>query len=287
MLSIPSEILQKCEKIKLIFFDIDGTLLNEHGQWGEDLPKELGRLHNQGIKLAVASGRPSFAAQFIFDVLPITDAGLFCTGAQLYDPVQKNQLKVHTLELKRVAELYEKAKGLGVYTEFYTQEAFFVPQITDVTRIHAEHLRVQPLVVPSTELLQQTPSFTKLLLGNDERIAPGQLELLAEAFPDMEFAFANFLACPGWRFASVISRAACKKAAFNSLLEYHDVKSEEVAAFGDSHSDEVFIEQAGLGVAMGNATSEVLKRKADYITASVDHGGVEKLLKYIGTPDRL
>lgn len=279
---MPSKVLQQCKKIKLIFFDIDGTLLNKQGQWGDELPKELSRLHKQGIKLAIASGRPSFAAQFIFDKLPITDAGLFCTGAQLYSPVQKAPLKVHTLNNKRVIELYEKAKALGIYTEFYTEDAFFVPEITDVTRIHAEHLRVKPVVISSTELLQQAPALTKLLLGNYERAAPKQLESLAQVFPDMEFAFANFLACPGWRFASIISNSACKKTAFNTLLEYHNVKAEEVAAFGDSHSDEVFIEQAGLGVAMANASSEKLKQKANFITTSVDDGGVEKVLKYIG-----
>ena len=280
---IPQKIIEQCQKIKLIFFDIDGTLLDEHGQWGVGLPEQLARLSEQGIKLAIASGRPSFAAQFIFDELPITDTGLFCTGAQLYNPITKKSLATHSLELDRVEAIYQRAKELNIYTEFYTEEAFFVPALTDVTRVHAEHLRVNPVVVPGDNLLQKQPKLTKLLLGNDERMAPGLLESLAQEFRDFEFAFANFLACPGWRFANVISPNACKKTAFDQLLKHHGVQADEVAAFGDSHSDEVFIEQAGLGVAMGNATSEPLKQKADYITVNVEAGGVEQVLRYIGS----
>jgi len=281
---IPTNIIEQCQKIKLIFFDVDGTLLDEHGHWGHGLPKQLARLSEQGIKLAIASGRPSFAAQFIFDALPIIDTGLFCTGAQLYNPRTKKSLTTHHLLLARVNAIYHKAKALNIYTEFYTEEAFFVPALTDVTRIHAEHLRVSPSEVSGDIFLQAEPELTKLLLGNDERVAPGQLESLAEEFPEFEFAFANFLACPGWRFASVISRAACKKTAFLQLLEHHGVQADEVAAFGDSQSDEIFIEQAGLGVAMGNATSDRLRQVADYITGNVEHGGVEHVLKFIGSP---
>jgi len=281
MVKLPLEVIEKCQNIKLIFFDIDGTLLNTHGHWSDTLAAQLLRLNKQGIKLAIASGRPSFAAQFIFDALPIVDAGLFCTGAQLYDPRVNTSLELHCLLVERVQLLYQRAQTLNIYTEFYTQTAYFVPEFTDITAVHAKHLRVKPSIVSPHELLATTPKLTKLLLGNNETIAPGKLDLLASQFPDMEFAFANFLACPGWRFASVISRDASKHTAFASLLNYHNVNASEVAAFGDSHSDETFIELAGLGVAMGNG-SEALKQKADYITESVDNHGVEEVIRYMG-----
>ena len=38
---------------------------------------------------------------------------------------------------------------------------------------------------------------------------------------------------------------------------------------------------AGIGVAMGNG-SDLLKQKADYVTASVDDDGIEKALLHFG-----
>ena len=47
------------------------------------------------------------------------------------------------------------------------------------------------------------------------------------------------------------------------LKEYYNFGMENVIAFGDNHNDETLIAQAGLGVAVANAT-EQLKSLADY-----------------------
>ena len=50
-------------------------------------------------------------------------------------------------------------------------------------------------------------------------------------------------------------------------------------AFGDGGNDLSMIRQAGIGVAMGNASDE-LKRNADYITTSVDDDGILNALNF-------
>lgn len=50
-------------------------------------------------------------------------------------------------------------------------------------------------------------------------------------------------------------------------------------AFGDGGDDLSMILQAGTGVAMANAT-DTLKQTADYITDSVDEGGIQNALKH-------
>ena len=52
-------------------------------------------------------------------------------------------------------------------------------------------------------------------------------------------------------------------------------------AFGDGGNDITIIQQAGIGVAMGNAVPE-LKQVADYITTSVDEHGVREALIHYG-----
>ncbi len=127
------------------------------------------------------------------------------------------------------------------------------------------------------DVLERQGVVTKLLLGVNKQQFPRLLQELAQEFGECEFAFAGFLAKPDWLFASVVSKKANKKNAFEFLVNYHGVKQSEVVAFGDSHSDETFIELAGLGIAMGNATENV-KKCADITTSSSDAGGVEKIL---------
>ena len=48
-------------------------------------------------------------------------------------------------------------------------------------------------------------------------------------------------------------------------------------AIGDGFNDLSMIEYAGLGVAMGNAATEV-KERADHVTASNDENGVARVI---------
>jgi len=261
----------------LIFFDIDGTLLNTQGHYSNNLKTELNRLAKKGVKLAIASGRPSIAAQFIFDDLPLTDAGLFCTGAEIYNPKKKQHIQTHYLSLDDINSLYEKVKMQGLYCEFYTKKFYTAGNDSDIANVHSKHLRIKPKLLPAQELYKHGIPITKLLLGTNYKKNSGALERLASDFPQFEFAFAHFLARPEWLFTSVVSPLADKTKGFNQLLDYHNVTAEKVMAFGDSHSDSVFIQNAGMGVAMGNASDD-LKALANFTTLSADEDGVAATL---------
>lgn len=261
----------------LIFFDIDGTLLDTEGHYSQRLECELKRLADLGVKLAIASGRPAIAAQFLFDNLPLTDAGLFCTGAEIYHPKQKQHIQTHCLSTEDIGCLYEKIKQQKLYCEFYTCDFYTAGNNKDIASIHSQHLRVKPKIISEHDFIQQNIPITKLLLGVNNHTHRGALEKLAADFPLLEFAFAHFLARPDWYFASVVSPLANKEKGFKQLLNYHNVSADQVMAFGDSQSDSVFIQQAGMGVAMGNA-NKALKELANVTTLSADEDGVAILL---------
>lgn len=274
-ISLPQQF--KDFKPSLIFFDIDGTLLDTQGNYSPTLQQQLQRLKNQGVKLAIASGRPAIAAQFLFDELAINDAGLFCTGAELYNPKKQEHLQLHCLAVDELKFLYERIRFHKLYCEFYSSRFYTAGNNSDISSIHSQHLRVSPQDMAPKQILEGDFPLIKLLLGTNNKKAANELELLALEFPQFEFAFAHFLARPDWVFASVVSRAANKEMGFKQLLDYHQVNAKEVMAFGDSHSDMVFLEHAGLGVAMGNAGDKV-KAVADMVTLSADDDGVAKIL---------
>lgn len=282
MLSAADQDLLRAFKPQLIFFDVDGTLLNTQGQYSPGLKQQLLRLHTQGVKLAVASGRPSIAAQFLFDELPLHSAGCFCTGAELYNPQTQQHLQCHSLDKLAVAQLYQQVQRSGLYCEFYTPGYYTaMPSLDEshraLTEIHSQHLRVKPRTQHAAAVLESQEPVLKLLLGANEQTHGKQLHTLVDDFPQFDFAFAHFLAYPGWLFASVVSSAADKNQGFTQLLDYHQVESKHVMAFGDSHSDVMFLNNAGLGIAMGNARDEI-KTQADMATFAADDDGVARTL---------
>ncbi len=267
---------------KLFFFDVDGTLLDAYGQYSKTLKPHIMRLKETGCKFAIASGRPAIAAQFLFDELEINDAGCFCSGAEVFDPQKGKQLYSKPLESRTLSKLYKKIKKHDIYYEWYSDNEYGtdIAKTDDayaITEVHSDHLRVLPQNASLADVLDRECVITKLLLGVNKQQFPRLLQELAQEFSECEFAFAGFLAKPNWLFASVISNKASKKNAFEFLLNYHGVKQSDVVAFGDSHSDEVFLKLAGLGVAMGNATENV-KKCANMTTASSNAKGVEKVL---------
>jgi Cof subfamily protein (haloacid dehalogenase superfamily) len=259
--------------IQLVFFDVDGTLLAQDGNYSPLLKQQIHRLHSMGVKTAIASGRPSYAAQFLFEELGICDMGVFCTGAEIYHPSVKQHIQLHTLDNDRVILLTQRAKALGIYCELYTPNYHAVAQVSDISLVHAEHLRVAPLIADLEAVLLDELPIIKLLLGRDKASNEISLSLLASEFSELEFAFAHFLARPNWEFASVISPLANKQTAFELITGHYNIAAENVMSIGDSPSDISFIQQAGVGVAMGNASAQV-KAEANYITLSADDDGV-------------
>lgn len=271
-MQLPLHLLETAVDIKLAFFDIDGTLLDSQGHIHRDLYPAIQLLKGRGIKMAVASGRPFFAARVVIDELGLSDAGMFYTGAHLYDPLKEKTLSECYLTPEAALSIVRAAQELGLYIEAYTSDEFFVPDVTSITEVHAAHLRVHPKVCNLDELVRSKP-IAKLLVGVNLVEQGDLLSPLELCFPQQIFARAYLTAYPDWQFASVIAGVATKERAFQQLLTHHQVDAKQVVAFGDAESDMDFLRMAGIGVAMGNANANV-RASADWVTKTADQAGV-------------
>ena len=62
-------------------------------------------------------------------------------------------------------------------------------------------------------------------------------------------------------------------------MEIHNINMDEIITFGDGENDEEMLAFSPLSVAMGNAPEKV-KRKASYVTSSIDEDGIYNALKH-------
>lgn len=265
--------------IRVAFFDIDGTLLNHDGHYSERLQRAMAATHAARIKTAIASGRPPYAARFLFDELNITDAGVFYTGALVYEPASGAILQASPLSAADVEQLIRRARQLGVYTEVCLADHYCVENRPLISQVHSRHLRVEP-VLGTFDALDATEPVLKLLFAVDEQLQPGLLQQLEAEFAHLTFAYACLSSHPHWSFVSVIAPAACKQLAFQRLLAHYGVGADQVLSFGDADSDRDFLQQAGLGVAMGNAKPDI-KAIADRVTVSAADDGVARVLELL------
>ena len=71
---------------KVVVSDLDGTLLNTQHQISPHTRNTLHRLHDQGIKLVVATGRHHVDVQGIRDALGLELFLITANGAVIHDP---------------------------------------------------------------------------------------------------------------------------------------------------------------------------------------------------------
>jgi 5-amino-6-(5-phospho-D-ribitylamino)uracil phosphatase len=261
--------------IKLVYFDIDGTLLDQFGEYPNQLRAAISRIQNLGVKTAVASGRPLFAAQWVIDDLGLNAPGVFCTGAHIYSPKHQEHLLQQYLPVATLNRLLGAIRDLDFYYELYTAECFYIERdnAAYIRATHAQHLRVVPRVKHFDEITGSEPVI-KLLIGANQQAEIESLYALERAFSDeCIFAYAKLPAHPDWLFASIIDRRADKDVAFAYLLDHHQLSAEQVMSFGDAQSDKQFLQAAGVGVAMGNASDDV-QAVARFTTKAVWDNGI-------------
>ena len=85
-------------------------------------------------------------------------------------------------------------------------------------------------------------------------------------------------------FTDITAREADKGKGILGIARHKGFDASRTIAFGDGGNDLSMILQAGIGVAMANATDE-LKQHADYITTSVDEDGILNALRHFNVID--
>ncbi|HHV12692.1 MAG TPA: HAD family phosphatase [Clostridiales bacterium] len=99
--------------------------------------------------------------------------------------------------------------------------------------------------------------------------------LLADNFP----AVRTPIMSEKYGGADVIPHHVSKASGIQVLLNYWGMTFQDVIAIGDSMNDYEMIQQASIGIAMGNSVSP-LKEIADYVTTHVNKDGIKNALQF-------
>ena len=253
--------------IKAIFFDIDGTLVSHTKK---DIPEgvltALDELRAKGILLFIASGRhiSEFPAlplhDYQFDGY-VTQTGQICYNGAFETIYEQPFTDEDTESLVRmfnereipIVLLNDRSLYINFVNEYVvrTQNAINTP-IPPIDSYHGEKL------------------YGATVFGESATIDRVEERLTASR-------------ATRWnRFAAdIVLGEAGKENGIRKMLDHYGISRDEIMAFGDADNDLDMISFAGIGVVMGNGT-ERMKEIADYVTASVDEGGVVEALRHFG-----
>ena len=254
--------------IKAIFFDVDGTLVSLHTH---AVPRStldaLARLREKGIKLFVATGRPTVMLSHVEKIFPF-DGWVTLNGQYCY--CGDRVLRSCPMERQAVEELVSAARGNAFSCMLIESQDFYINYIDEHTRRYLVDLEIPvPPVKDISRALDHDVFQANAFLTRDTE------HLLLDQAPHIKVT--------RWHpdFLDVLPSSGGKDRGMDAVLEHFGLTPEESMAFGDGENDLSMLLHAGIGVAMGEA-NELLKEQADYVTGSVDGDGILRALEHFG-----
>ena len=256
------------QMIKAAFFDVDGTLLSHTTHSVPQSARDsLAALRAKGIKTYLCTGRHAVE----LDLLPVADIpfdGYITLNGHLCLDENRQMLfgvpfpEDTTRELIRIFQEQQLPLVL-------VEESGLKLNFVNETVIRAQEAISTP--VPDVAPYDGKPVFQATTFV--DRREDDRLRSIIP--PNCHAARWND------RGVDLIPDGGGKVAGIRYVIGQEGILPEECIAFGDAENDIDMLEFCGIGIAMGNAQNKV-KEIADYVTADIDHDGIEKALRFLG-----
>ena len=302
-------------RYKVLILDLDGTLTNKNKVVSELTKKALDKAAKAGVKIVLASGRPTFGILPVAEAINLKEKGgyiLSYNGGKIINFATNETLYEQVIKYEEEAEILELAKKHKLDFACTENDSILLTNNVDNIYVAIESgiNKMKMKEVPDIEnyLNFSVPKF--VLFYDKKNARKGEIrEVREKIYPDkLDYSIAiksdiDYLADKEkifkkklgdkfevYRsesfFLEVLPKGIDKAKSIAKLLEKLGLTKEEIIACGDGFNDRSMIEYAGLGVAMANAVDAV-KEVADFITLSNEEDGVAYVIeKFILESDK-
>ncbi|WEV60104.1 Cof-type HAD-IIB family hydrolase [Streptococcaceae bacterium ESL0729] len=259
-------------KKKLIFSDLDGTLLNGENTVSKKTAEAIKRVILEGSDFIPVSARMPEAIAPIMESIGVTTPIISYNGALIQD--ENGEIVFSkTMDAKEAAGICDfVARNLvGVVWNAYSYSTWLVQNKEDYW-IKKEEASVS-LTSKEGDIqdVSDLPSVHKLLLMGEPKVMDHILPVLKNQFPDLLiYPSAPYL-------IEVMGGATSKGGAVEYYSAYKDVDLKDTIAFGDNYNDLDMLKVVGQGFVMGNAP-EKIKEEIGHVTADNNHDGIAQVL---------
>lgn len=263
----------------LIACDVDGTLLSDDETITPRTRHVVRAAVAAGAQFVLATGRPPRWIRPVVDALGFAPMAVCANGAVIYDSASDRVVWARTLSVEILGELAEIATyvipGAGLAVERVGSRAHDTATPQFVSSPGYEHAWLNPdNTEVSIEDLLSAPAVKLLVRKAGARSAEMAAELarhLALSDGEITYSTDNGL-------IEIVPPGVNKATGIKEIAQPRGITDEDVVAFGDMPNDVPMLLRAGHGVAMGNASPEVVAA-ADEVTTPNTDDGVARVLE--------
>lgn len=246
--------------IKIIFFDIDGTLIDmNRKQISEKMLETLIRLKEKGLLLCLSTGRGPLTLP-CFDGWE-ADAFLTFNGSYCYN--RQEVIYKNPISVEEVKKIVKNAASINRPVSVATTDKIAANGTDDDLEEYFSFAKLKVNVSDEFRNIIEKEEVYQIMSGGRESEYSYLLKNVCHA------------KIAAWwdRAVDIIPADSGKGTGVSKILDYYHLDKSEALAFGDGNNDIEMFEAVGTGVAMENA-SDSLKATAQDVCGHVADDGV-------------
>lgn len=271
---------------KLVFFDIDGTLVTDRKKIPASAKQAIQDLKKNGIMPVIATGRAPFRIDEILKDLDIQTHITLNGQYVVHEGKTIFQNPLSEDSVKRLAVAAEVNKQRIAFCG--SDEILGTSMVTFGQKGLLKKMIQRVPIAPPKKVMQLITRY----VGSSKKMKPilphyyenriiyqciihtteEYDDYYQEAFPDCHFTRWNPYS------VDVISKGMSKAVGIQKLIDHMGIGINETVAFGDGLNDIEMLQAVDMGIAMESGRRE-LKEIADDITASPENNGILKGLQ--------
>ncbi|KEG01315.1 haloacid dehalogenase-like hydrolase, putative [Plasmodium vinckei vinckei] len=263
--------------VKIIFTDLDGTLLNDDHKPSKLNIESLVKAQNKGIKVVIATGRPIFSVnavigEYIKKYNLSYFPGIYLNGCISYGANGEGIIDKY-IDDKLVMDIYNFSKK----NNFVDRIVCYSVKETHVFGMNEyinEYMTLESILpdIIDEERLKNTRLY-KILICLNEQNLQSVLKMYQDEFSD-RIRVANTFRT----YVEVFHHDTNKFEGVKALCKHFGISLNDALAIGDAENDIEMLRGVGTSIAVQNAASEI-KACAKYVAPSNNDDAVHHALR--------
>ena len=272
----------RLEKIKLIALDLDGTTLTRNGLTRRT-KEALEEAIENGLDVVIATGRPYSALPETVKTIKGLEHIIISNGAHIVRPLTGEFLYSNYVEREAILRVRDMLMERNFPVEVFTEGRAYVDRelYEDVKKNGSTYLAARYILRTREPVdriydfwFEHADSIENVNIQFEHQVDKAEMKSILEKAEGITLTSSTY------HNLEVGGETTSKASALWQLCRMKGLTMENVMAFGDSPNDGTMIREAGIGVAMENATADILE-DADITAPSNDDEGVAYTLRML------
>ncbi len=259
---------------KMLVLDLDDTLLNDQHEISEQNRTALIKAQELGIKVVLASGRPTQAMlRYAYELeLDRFDSFIISfNGGNIIDMKQQKTIFEQSLTPEEIHSLHDFSLANNLHIITYSHEGVISETQSEYIDVELNLTGMPHCKVDCFKTKVDFNAVKCILLEE-----PGYLKTMENKLKNERNDLSVSISKPF--FLEVMPKGIDKAASIDHLAKQLGIDPGEIIAVGNAGNDLTMIQYAGLGVWVDNVTPE-LRPLADAIVASNNEHGVAEVVE--------